>query len=341
MKELLSLNNFKKPQILFNHIVLKFSYVLRLNHVPALPTTLDIEPNNWCNFKCDHCQVTHWDKPKSELSIERFTQIIKQFPNLLLVKVQGMGEPFLNKSTIGMLENLDSKGIQATTISNGSVITEKLIERLSKLKHTSIAFSMDGATKNTFEGIRIKGNFDKVVDNIKKLTKYCPNLDVSFWIVVTNKNYKECEATIDIARETGVNNITFQTYLSNWGKDEMAQKINDTKMEKLKINHNINLAVKEGDSKEVQVNRYDGDYMTTSKPCKWPWTSMYIDASGNVVPCCVLADSDTMSFGNVFEENVKNIWNSKKYISFRKRHATGDIPDVCKACYQMDTKSQT
>lgn len=339
MKELLTLNNFKKPKLLINHIVLKFSYLLRLNHVPVLPTTLDIEPNNWCNFECDHCQVTHWNKPKSALTLESFTQIIQQFPNLLLVKVQGMGEPFLNKSTIAMLEKLDSKGIEATTISNGSVLTEKLIERLSKLKYISIAFSMDGATKNTFEGIRIKGNFDKVVANIKKLTKYCPNMNVSFWIVVTDKNYMECEETINIARETGVQNITFQTYLSNWGKDEMNKKISDIKSEKSKVNKHINLAVKEGYSKDVQVHRYDGDYMTKAKPCQWPWTSMYIDASGNVVPCCVLADSDTMNLGNVFEEDVKNIWNSKKYISFRKQHATGDIPDVCKACYQMEETS--
>jgi len=338
MSDILSLNNLKRPKLILNYIILKVSYLLRLNHVPTLPTTLDIEPNNWCNFKCDHCQVTHWSKPKSELTIENFTKIVQQFPSLSLVKVQGMGEPFLNKSTVDMLENLDSKGIQSTTISNGSVLTEKIIDRLSKLKNTSIAFSMDGATKNTFEGIRIKGNFDKVVANIKKLTKYCPNLDVSFWIVVTSKNYKECEQTVDIARETGVNNITFQTYLSNWGKDEMEQKINDVSMGKSKIHAYIDLAVKVGQSKEVEVTRYDGDYMTKDKPCKWPWTSMYIDASGNVVPCCVLADSDTMSFGNIFEENAKKIWNSKKYIGFRKQHASGNIPDVCKACYKMEKK---
>lgn len=237
-----------------------------------------------------------------------------------------------------MLESLDAKGIEATTISNGSVLTEKLIQKLSKLKHTAIAFSMDGASKNTFEGIRIKGNFDKVVANIKNLTQHCPNLKVAFWIVVSNKNYKECKATIDVAKHTGVNKITFQTYLSNWGKDEMEQKINDVSTEKSTIHKHIDLAVKEGALKNVQVNRYNGDYMTKDKPCQWPWTSLYIDASGNVVPCCVLADSDTMNFGNVFETNIREIWNSKTYKDFRKQHATGDIPDACKACYKMEKK---
>jgi len=118
----------------------------------------------------------------------------------------------------------------------------------------------------------------------------------------------------------------------------MSQNINEITTEKTLINTQIDLAIEDGKSKKVQVNRYDGDFMTKEKPCEWPWKSMYIDASGNVVPCCVLADSDTMNFGNVFEKNAKHIWNSKKYIDFRKQHATGNIPDVCKACYQLEKK---
>lgn len=339
MNKILSVKNVKKPLRLLNHIGLKLAYKLRLNHVHLLPTTLDIEPNNWCNFKCDHCQVTHWSKPKSELTEETFKQITDQFPNLLLVKVQGMGEPFLNKSTIGMLEIMDKKGIAATTISNGSVMPEKLVKRLSKLKHASISFSMDGGTKNTFEGIRIKGNFDKVTDNIKKLTKASPNLNVALWVVLSNENMEECEAVVAVAKQIGVDEVTFQTYLSNWGKDEMEEKTNSKLTDQNELKGFINQAIEKGIKEEVQVNSYSGDYMTKDKPCQWPWTSMYIDAPGNVIPCCVLADSDTKSFGNIFETNIKEIWNSDEYKEFRKMHKKGDIPDICKSCYRLDNSS--
>lgn len=336
MNEILSIRNILKPRRLLSHIGLKLGYKFRLQHVPLLPTTLDIEPNNWCNFKCDHCHVTHWSKPKNELSVEKFEQITNQFPNLLLVKVQGMGEPFLNKSTINMLEMLDKDGIAATITSNGSVLTEKLIQRLSRLRYASISFSMDGATKNTFEGIRIKGNFDKVTANIKKLTSVCTNLKMAFWVVLSNQNIDECEQIISVAKDVGVDEVTFQSFLTNWGKDEMKDKITPKLADQKNLRLKVSKAIEKGEKENIRVNSYAGDLYTLKKPCQWPWTSMYIDAVGDVVPCCVLADAETINFGNVVEKSVKKIWNSKEYKKFRKLHKEGNIPDICKSCYRLD-----
>jgi len=35
--------------------------------------------------------------------------------------------------------------------------------------------------------------------------------------------------------------------------------------------------------------------------------SLFIDASSNVIPCCLLADSDMLNFGNIFETDIKNL----------------------------------
>lgn len=333
MKNIISA--LKKPNRFIAHLVVKLAYKFRLSHVPSLPTTLDIEPNNWCNFRCDHCQVTHWEKSKAQLDIKQFSFITNQFPNLLQVKVQGMGEPFLNKSTIGMLEYLDQLGIESHTISNGSVLTDKLIKQLSQLKHSSIGFSLDGGTRETFEGIRIRGNFEKVTDNVKSLLKVATNLDAKFWVVVSKENYHECEDIVDLAKKVGVSKVTFQTFMTDWGKDDMKDQISDKTLSEPNNLEYITNAMQAGKAKGVQVNRFEGYQFTTKKPCQWPWTSMMIDASGNVIPCCVIADSDTINFGNVFEQRVETIWNSEQYKDFRKLHAQGNIPDLCKACYKQ------
>lgn len=323
----------KNPRRLLAHIGLNLAYKLRFKKAPCLPTSIDIEPNNWCNFRCDHCQVTHWDKQKSDLDLEKFTYITNQFPNLRQVKVQGMGEPFLNKSTIGMLEYLDKKDVISHTISNGSVLTEKLINRLSKLKLSSIGFSLDGGTKDTFEGIRIRGNFDKVTDNVKSLVAKAPNLGAKFWVVVSQDNHHECEEIVHLAKRLGVNKVTFQTFITDWGKDEMTEKTSLISVNDTNNDEQINKATEAGERIDVEVNRFKGYQFTAEKPCKWPWTSMMIDASGNVIPCCVIADSDTINFGNVFEQKVEKIWNSLEYQDFRQSHTDGDIPDICKNCY--------
>ena len=325
----------KSPRRLLAYYGLLLAYKLRLNHIPILPTVIDVEPNNWCNFRCDHCQVTHWDKPKAQLTIKDFSDITDQFPNLLKVKVQGMGEPFLNKSTIGILEYLDNKGIVTSTISNGSVLTNTLITRLSQLRLTSIGFSLDGGTRKTFEGIRIRGNFEKVTDNVKSLLGKAPNLDAAFWVVVSRENYTECEEIVSLAKRLGVSKVVFQTFITDWGKDSMKEKIFEKTVSESSYKHHIKMAAELGLEIGIQVDHYLGNRFTTEKPCQWPWNSMMIDASGYVIPCCVLADSDTINFGNIFEQKIEKIWNSEEYKDFRKSHSKGDIPNPCKACYRQ------
>ena len=336
-KILIALKMLGKPKKIYNYLLLKTAYKLRLLHVPALPTTLDIEPNNSCNFKCNHCQVTHWDKKKSQLSINDFKQILNQFPNLLRVKVQGMGEPFLHDQSIVMLEELEKREISAVTTSNGQLLTDELQERLSKLTKSRLFFSIDGGNKEIFEKIRIKGNFEKVTGNIKSLMSKNPNSDVVLWAVITKENIDDYKSIIELTKSLGVKNLVFQTFLTNWGKDEMDEVIDTKNMQKQDIELITKKSLEIAKELDINLEIFKEDYMSRKKPCDWPWQSMFIDSAGYVVPCCVLADSQTLNFGNVFEKSIKEIWNSDQYKEFRRMHRDFEIPDVCKICYRFDT----
>lgn len=58
-----------------------------------------------------------------------------------------------------------------------------------------------------------------------------------------------------------------------------------------------------------------------------------VAADGDVVPCCVIAESDVIRMGNLFEEDFSVIWNSEAYRRFRHRIRTHDLHDFCKNCY--------
>ncbi len=128
--------------------------VFGMTRVPALPLKLDIDPNNYCNFSCDHCQVTHWSKPKTNLDLAGMTRILNQFPRLYQIKLQGTGEPLLNKAMLPMLALAEQRGIKTTTISNGSVMGSRVLNGLLNTK-TDITFTIDGANAEVFESIRI------------------------------------------------------------------------------------------------------------------------------------------------------------------------------------------
>lgn len=101
-------------------------------------------------------------------------QIYDILPNITYIDVSG-GEPSINKTFIDILDycidNDFAKNIDLTVTTNGQQINPKLIERLNKFKKTQLIVSIDGY-KDTYEYIRYKGSWDKLVKNIKIFQKY-------------------------------------------------------------------------------------------------------------------------------------------------------------------------
>ena len=52
--------------------------------------------------------------------------------------------------------------------------------------------------------------------------------------------------------------------------------------------------------------------------CVLPWTHMHVWPNGNTYPCC-LATYDYV-VGNANKDSFKDIWNSEKMRTMRKKH---------------------
>jgi radical SAM protein with 4Fe4S-binding SPASM domain len=324
-----------------NYIGTRVALRFKWKKVPFLPAAIDVEPNNTCNFKCPHCQVTHWSKPKFYMDAQRFTNILDQLPNVVRVKLQGMGEPLLNKDLTAMLEAGENRGVALSFFSNGSICTQEIADRLVRLKNTQITFSIDGATAEVFEKVRVGSKFSKVIDNIRRLTGTTGNKnqpEIFGWTVVTKENVHELPAIVRLASDLGLRRLTIQPSLNSWGKESMESITSSVQVQTVSdlftksIEEAKQAAVESGLALTITYH----DRFTRKRKCDWPWTSAYIDANGDVVPCCILADSDTVKMGNVFEDDFGKIWNSKTYQDFRERIRRHDLPDYCKHCYEPD-----
>lgn len=317
-----------------NHIVRDMARVFGMTRVPALPLTLDIEPNNHCNFSCDHCQVTHWSKPKTNLDVEGFTRILNQFPRLHKIKLQGMGEPLLNKALLPMLALAEQRGIKTTTFTNGSVMGSRVLNGLRDSK-TDITFSIDGASAEVFERIRIGSSFKNVLANIASLSAQRtghPKL-LRAYTVVTKHNVMELPAIVRLVAGLKLDTLVFQLSLNSWGKEKMEALIAPQRAYELSVtDEQITLAKMEAERLGLPLTIAE-DRFSRTKKCRWAWTSAYIASNGDVVPCCVLADSDTAKLGNLFEEDFSKIWNGARYRELRRQIRDHDLPEYCKNCY--------
>ena len=330
----------RHPVRLANYVGTKVAYRLELDRTPFMPSVLDVEPNNDCNLKCPHCQVTHWAKERAHLGMDAFNRILDQVPLLSRLKLQGMGEPTLNKSLSSMLKEAENRGISIQFNSNGTIMTDALAKELSGLKQTHLYFSLDGASKETFESVRVGSKFEKIKKNIAKLIEVrqgAQSLRVSAWMVLTRTNLPELNDVIRLVKELGMDTFTVQPNLCSWGQDEMkayteAQRVaEDANLDGI-LRDAKKLAAEIGVTFEVN----QADAYTQKKKCPWPWTGAYVASNGDVVPCCILANSDTVKMGNVFEQSFKEIWNGPAYREMRSRIARHDLPEYCTGCYRQD-----
>ena len=153
----------------FNSILRKIDEMQARTSLLSNPISLQIEPTTKCNLRCRMCLSPFWDRKGMEMSFTNFKKIIDQFPLLVTINLQGIGEPLLNKDIFKMIEYCKSKKMIVLFTSNGTLINEKVAEKFVDYGLDYVIISMDGAVPETFEKIRIGANFNHVIENVKNL----------------------------------------------------------------------------------------------------------------------------------------------------------------------------
>jgi MoaA/NifB/PqqE/SkfB family radical SAM enzyme len=76
--------------------------------------------------------------------------------------------------------------------------------------------------------------------------------------------------------------------------------------------------------------------LTPWQACMRPWTTAYVTANGNCLPCCIspFATNDYRSLilGNLFERPFIELWNDHLYQQFRTRLLSSQPHQACASC---------
>ena len=346
---LLSIGKFKMA---YNHLwVGAFSYdagialldpIYRLfPFLAPLPRTIEIEVTTRCHLKCIMCEQAYWKEPPRDMSFEQFKSIVDQLP-LKWVGTIGIGTAFLNKDFIKILEYLKSKDIFVEIYDTFDLIDEKTLEKLVSMRIDKITISMDAATKDTYEKIRVGANFDRVLGNIQKFVEFkkikkSPLPELWFHYVVTNLNIDEMSPLLDLVKKLA-SNSNHDTMIT-WSN---ALSFSDIKSIQGTIPHNLREEITEKAHKlglyvNWNLNVVDSECQEPVERCL-KWTNPLILVTGHLMPCCITSEANDRehqkkySLGNVFEKSFKQIWSSKEFYEFRKKLREGKLPAVCKNC---------
>jgi radical SAM protein with 4Fe4S-binding SPASM domain len=241
-----------------------------------------------------------------------------------------------------------SKFVGVNMTSNGTIMTEKIAHKLINSGLDSIAFSIDGGTKETFEAIRVNARFEKVKRNINRLRKAKEDLGVERpWIalglVLMKTNVHELSDVVRLCHELGVPSLNAENVFT-W-TEEMERDLplyNGMTPEQ-------EASIEEAKQVAQELNiilELPGFVMKEPGVCSYqPHKHFVVTWEGDLRPCCNLYHPYHYVFqgqkkfaheatqGNLLREDFESIWNKPDYAEFRKANETGvNLPEVCQDC---------
>ncbi len=156
----------------------KFKTYPRLKKLETFPLHLLIEPTSVCNLRCVMCFQVDLSFTRDEfmgfMPWKLFTDVVDQARDhgCAAITMASRGEPTLHKQFGEMLRYCADAGIMDIKINtNATMLTEKLCHDVLAAEVSEVVFSVDGGTKDTYEQIRVGGQFERVVENVERFNR--------------------------------------------------------------------------------------------------------------------------------------------------------------------------
>jgi len=154
-----------------------------------------------------------------EESIRQGRVVDETGPTLVRIDFFNYGESFLHKRAIEMCEYIKSRypHIYLYTSTNGLAFTPEQARRLARSGIDEVTFSIDGASQQTYERYRRRGDFNRAIANLAAMMdeKRRLGLDVPFvnWryiLFVHNDSDEEMDRARRLAAEIGVDRLCWE-----------------------------------------------------------------------------------------------------------------------------------
>lgn len=323
-----------------------------------LPGYLQIEPVGQCNLRCRMCPIQFRKDgpphgPPAFMPMEEFVRILDQYSRLEHLHLQGLGEPMMHPRFFDMVAHAAARGIRVTSNTNLTLLNQRRAEQCVACGLDCLHVSIDGATAETFEQIRVRARFDRVKRNLERLLEARSRLATGkprlhLVVVVMRQNLGELPQIVRLAHGWSMEQVFVQHLCHDFAESSLPAEYRPMRafVETETLLHEDLERIERifADARRVADELQIDLRLPRTRPrnhapgtpgperCDWPWRGGYISYQGLAMPCCMVATPDRINFGNVFDHGVEPIWNGPAYQTFRASLASDEPPEVCRAC---------
>ncbi len=307
-----------------------------------------------CNLSCKMCfqkEIRNNNFSVSELSYEEIVNIIDQMQPYTLITLTG-GEPFIRLDISEIIKYACKKNF-CNILTNATLIDEDDIFLLIESKVRLLGISIDGMDKRHEEIRGVKGCFEKTISTIRllqnmkqKYGKKYPLIDIKTMILGENINeiYEIAKLAVELNADFLTVSFPFGKYpfspksvvdinqLKKTNEWEKINKFTDYSLQMLNKLKEIN-KIKIRFYPEINTLQKDDLFALSSfKPCKMPWSHLWISPYGEVFPCLPYA------IGNVRQKSINELWNCDRFKNFRNTVKSNCIIEGCYGCCYLKSK---
>ncbi|HVP13527.1 MAG TPA: radical SAM/SPASM domain-containing protein [Phycisphaerae bacterium] len=319
----------------WNNFLKELSYTHAQVRSLGRPQVFEIETTNRCPFACVMCPRTYaMTRPVGDMDIGLFRELIDQMHPAWqmdkpggrpLVRLLHYGEPFVYRHFAESIQHCHRRGFQVLLSSNPAVWTEHRIQQALDTGVDEIMAMVDGMDDETSTAIRgSAAGYARAEANIRRLAELkvkrgsrSPYLVLA--MIKQPRNAHQWELFTHYWK--GIEGID-GTYLAHYsvfdGSIRDINRINDTLMKR--------------DSS--QAEQYARQLRLSRFPCYYPWHSVAVTWSGEVVPCCRDYNC-TLVLGDLNRQSLHQIWNGSLIRHLRRAFIRGRRDNnLCRHCVE-------
>jgi MoaA/NifB/PqqE/SkfB family radical SAM enzyme len=319
-----------------------------------LPDFVQIEPVGQCNLACKMCPVVfREEKPPAFMSFQVFCSLLEQFPAMRQLHLQGLGEPLLHPRFFDMVRHAARRGIEVSTNSNLTALSERRAEECVKSGLARLHVSLDAAEPAAYEYIRVGARFDHVLRNLGWLNEAKQRLraslpEIGLVAVAMRRNLEQLPALVRLAHAYRAHSLSVQRLAHDFSEFSLPPRYRPMRefVDRETLDHEDPARVQrwfdEARAAAAELGmtlrlpnvspQPRADAVKGRSRCDWPWRGAYIAYSGEAMPCCMVATPDRKNFGSMSRDGVVQVWNNGAYRQFRERLDSDDPPEICRGC---------
>jgi radical SAM protein with 4Fe4S-binding SPASM domain len=270
------------------------------------PSHLKIELTNYCNLACPICPHAQMRREVGYMKPELFRRIVEQAaPELEFAYLHHLGESLFHGQIGPLVRAGRTTGAAMGLSTNATFLDERKARALLDGGLDFLVLSIDGASAESYERVRVGGDFATTVENVRRFFAVRRALGAATTVVVQ-------------MILTGANRHEVERFAADWraeGAEVVIKRARDWAGQ-------VPLAV---------VARAPEPILHT--PCKMLWTELTVLWDGAVVPCANVYERENV-LGDLNHQTLDEIWNGAPMQALRAAHLRDQVADVrvCGSC---------